>query len=217
MFCLLAVFGFAVLLNADVVRFDVNESIPDFDETGFQNTQVFSGYTGVVETIEVSLRISGDPLAFGGDFFATLMCDNGGYAVLLNRVGVTIESPLGSNMNGFDVVFSLGSDDIHLAENYAPSYDAGGRMTGTWSADARDIDPDIVIDTDPRTADLDVFKGINPNGNWTLFVADMNLNGSAKLDSWGVNIATVPEPGSVSLLVCGVAGILVLRRQYKKL
>jgi subtilisin-like proprotein convertase family protein len=201
---------------AGLVTFNVNTAIPDFDETGLQDTQTISGYTNLIESVKVHLTLSGNPLAFDGDFFVSLQCENGGYSVLLNRIGRTAINPFGYNANGFDVVFSLGGNDIHLAENFSPSYDGSGRLTGTWGADARNIDPDNVLDTDLRTADLNAFAGINPNGNWTLFVSDMNLNGSATLVSWGLDIAAVPEPATFILFGIGGMGAWLLRRNKLK-
>jgi hypothetical protein len=116
-------------------------------------------------------------------------------------------------MNGFDVTFSFGADDIHLAETFTPSYDVDGRLTGTWGADARNIDPDLVLDTDEQTADLDQFMGFDPNANWTIFVADMSLGGAATLDSWGLNIEVIPETGTLGLISFVGIGVLFIRRR----
>jgi len=194
------------------MTFNVNESIPDADPTGLQNTQTLSGYDVSIESISVTLKISGDSLAFGGDFFVSLQNENGGYSVLLNRVGKTASDDLGYDMNGFDLTFSLGSNDVHLAENFSPTYDVDGLLTGTWGSDGRNEDPDTVLDTDLRDAQLDVFNGINPNGDWTLFVADMSQNGTAKLESWGMDIQAIPEPATMALIGLAGFGLLVGRR-----
>ena len=199
--------------RADWIDWNVNTAIPDHDEMGVQDTHALSGFSGPVATLEVRLRFTGDPLAYNGDLFVTLQSDNGGYAVLLNRVGRITTDPLGYADNGFDITFALGGDDIHLYQGFTPTYDGSGRLTGTWGADARNVDPDSVLDTDDRTADLDQFAGVNPNGNWTLFVADLNLNGTATLDSWGLNVTIVPEPATLGLLALGGLGLLLVRRR----
>ena len=202
---------------AELITYSVNQSIPDGDPTGLQNTQTISGYAEVLESITVTLKLTGDPAAFGGDFYVSLQSENGGFSVLLNRVGKTAGDAQGYSMNGFDLTFVSGADDIHKAENYTPVYDGSGRLTGTWGADGRNVDPDLVVDTDERTALLDDFAGINPNGDWTLFVADMDGSGTAKLESWGLNIEAVPEPATMSLLgLSGLGLFLWNRRKAKK-
>ena len=198
--------------RAEVVTWTVNQAISDNNAMGLQNTQTLSGYTDVIGSLEVRLTLTGDPLAYNGDFFVSLQCGNGGYAVLLNRVGRTGTDPLGYSQNGFDLTFRLFASDVHLYQAFSPSYDTEGRLTGTWGADGRNVDPDSVLDVDLRTADLNRFFGIDPNGDWTLFVADMNGNGTATLDSWGLDITPIPEPGTLGLLVLGA---LALRRRRK--
>lgn len=204
--------GGAFSARADLVTWTVDQAIPDNESMGLQNTQTMSGFTDVIGSIEVRLTLTGDPLAYNGDFFVSLQCANGGYAVLLNRAGRTEIDPLGYGQNGFDITFSLFASDVHLYQTFSPSYDTEGRLTGTWSADGRDVDPDSVLDVDLRTVDLDQFFGIDPNGNWTIFVADMNGNGTATLDSWGLDITPIPEPGTLGLLALGA---WVLRRRRK--
>lgn len=198
--------------RADFLNWNVDAAIPDNDPMGLQDTQTLSGFTDVIGSLEVRLTLTGDPLAYNGDFFVSLQCANGGYAVLLNRVGRTESDPLGYGENGFDITFSLFASDIHLYQSYSPSYDGTGRLTGSWSPDGRDVDPDSVLDVDLRTVNLDQFFGIDPNGDWTIFVADMNGNGTATLDSWGLNIVPIPEPATLALLILG-AGALARRRR----
>ncbi len=205
--------GCGSIAVGDWIDWNVDAAIPDNEPMGLADTQSLSGYDNVIESIEVRLTISGNPLAFNGDFFASLQSGNGGYAVLLNRVGRTETDPLGYGDNGFDITFTLSGTDIHLYQDHAPTYDGQGRLTGIWGADGRNVDPDVVLDTYPRTANLHSFHGIDPNGNWTLFVADMNLNGDATLDSWGLNISVIPEPGTLGLLALGVVGIAALRKR----
>ncbi|MEI8207274.1 MAG: proprotein convertase P-domain-containing protein [Kiritimatiellales bacterium] len=204
--CTLSAFG-------SWVFFDVNQAVPDNDPTGLQNTQSLTGFDRRIDFIQVYLRMSGSPDAFTGDYYVSLIGPNGGFSVLLNRAGRTLSAPLGYGDNGFDVTFSVGAPDAHLYQNYSPDFDAQSRLTGTWDADGRNVDPDIVLDTDSRTSGLDVFGGLNPNGNWTLFVADLGQYGTATLDSWGLNINTIiPEPATVGMLGFGALVTLIMRR-----
>jgi len=204
--CTLSAFG-------SWVYFDVNQAVSDNDPTGLQNTQTLSGLNPKIDYIEVYLKLSGSPDAFSGDYYVTLIGPNGGFSVLLNRAGRTLSAPLGYSDNGFDITFASGTNDVHLYQDYSPVFDGQFRLTGTWDADGRNVDPDLVLDTDSRTAGLDAFNGLNPNGNWTLFVADMNPNGTVMLDSWGLNITTVvPEPASAMLVFFGAGVGMVIHR-----
>jgi subtilisin-like proprotein convertase family protein len=57
---------------------------------------------------------------------------------------------------------------------------------------------------------LSSFNGLNPNGTWTLFLADASGGAPNTLVSWGLDItgtAAVPEPPSI---IEGGLGALVL-------
>jgi len=45
---------------------------------------------------------------------------------------------------------------------------------------------------------------MNPNGEWTLFFADMSGGSVSTLTSWSLNIEPVPEPVTVALCIAGV-------------
>lgn len=210
--------GFVILLVSVAVRADlitesitVDTAIPDNDASGLASSITISSELDTISSLTVSLKISGvssSSLAFGGDLYCSLQNEDGGFTVLLNRVGKTSSDDWGYDMNGFDVTFSIDGSDIHAAEDHSPSYDSAGRLTGSWDVDGRTVDPADVVDTNTRSALLSSFTDTNPNGTWTLFVADTSENGTAKLDSWGVNIQAVPEPAMMTLI--GLAGGLTL-------
>jgi hypothetical protein len=58
---------------------------------------------------------------------------------------------------------------------------------------------------------LDGFTGRNPNGDWTLFIADQGAGDTATLTGWTLSITAVPEPSAAML--GGMAALLVLRRK----
>ena len=134
--------------------------------------------------------------------------------MLLNRLGVTATSPYGSADSGFDVTFSdSAATDIHSASA------GGGVLTGTFQPDARNVSPFSVLDTSPRTAFLSSFNGLDPNGAWTLFIADVSPVGIGTLDSWGLTIdgtgpAGMPDGGSTVVLLANgmMCPIFVLHR-----
>ncbi len=90
----------------------------------------------------------------------------------------------------------------------------GGQLIGTWAADGRYIDPQSlpsVFDATSPTHTLDLFLGGSPNGEWTLFLADLNGEYQSTLLSWGMQIQTVPEPSSGQMfMVCGMSGVVIL-------
>ena len=88
-----------------------------------------------------------------------------------------------------------------------------GMLTGVWAPDARITDPDAVLNTDARSAFLSSFNGLNPNGTWTLFIADASGGGQSTLQKWSVSIDGVPEPNSGALLLAGVGLMASGRRR----
>jgi len=60
------------------------------------------------------------------------------------------------------------------------------------------------------------FNGLNPNGTWTLFFADLSGGDASTLVSWGLDIAAVPEPTTwalvgFGLMFGGVTGARMIR------
>lgn len=209
----LTMFGSSAFADA-WVDWNVGAAVADNDPMGVQDTRTLSGYVGVIQSVEVRLTLTGMLLehAYNGDYFVTLQHDSG-YAVLLNRAGRTATEALGYDNNGFNVAFTLGGNDVHSYQANTPSYDGSGRLTGTWGVDGRNADPDLVFDTSPRTDMLASFTGIDPNGDWTIFVADMNQNAVGTFDSWGLNVTVVPEPSTTLLLGLGMAALLARRKK----
>lgn len=194
--------------------FAVNEAVPDNNELGYSDTQEISDFDvdDVILSLNVNFKLSGTPDAFNGDFFAYLSSDNGGYAVLLNRVGRTGLNLSGYSDNGFDITFSAGApDDIHLYQEVTNGF--AGPLTGSWQVDGRATDPSSVLDGDPRTATLNSFSNLNPNASYTLFVADLSSGGTAVVDSWGMDITVIPEPTTALLVALGSL-FLALRRKW---
>ena len=206
----------ALSVSAAKNTFTVNAVIPDDDPNGLQNTQTISGYDPILTDIAVSLKISalnpGTDYAYNGDFFATLLHESG-YAVLLNRVGVTSDNAFGYSDSGLDITFTLTGSDIHAYRDQSYSTGSNGELLGNWGVDGRNVDPDSVDNTDPRTAMLDSFAGLNPNGEWTLFVADVyGGNAAGKLDSWSLDLQAVPEPSGAALIGVAAAFFWIIRR-----
>ena len=164
--------------NPSGLGFGFNVNTPEFD----------------IESLTVTLNISG---GYNGDIYAYLSHASG-FAVLLNRTGVTGSDPAGYPDNGFSVMLVAGGTDIHDYRTTLGGAPAGGVLTGTWGADGR-LEPTDIL----RENTLDVFTGQNPNGDWTLFLADRSPGSISTLDSWMVDIEAVPEPANVALAVFG--------------
>jgi hypothetical protein len=209
--------AFAFFSAGEVVTFNnINQVIPDNDPAGFQNTQELTGFDNVLTSLVVYVSlssVSGD-LAFNGDYYMSLQHDSG-FAVLLNRVGRTALNPFGYGDSGLSLSFTIDAPDIHGYQDGSYALDANGCLTGTWGADGRETDPDSVLEADARTALLDSFSGTNPNGNWTLFVADLAENGVGQVDSWGLNIQAVPEPATGFVLLLGFVLVWGIRVREK--
>ena len=190
----------------------VSQPIPDNDPSGVARTFQTSGLTvGIPYDLTVSLSV--EPTGFGaynGDYYAYLLHETPSgsefrLAVLMNRVGSSSSSPNGYSDSGFQLTFSDSAQyDVH---RYRVSLggESVGAVMGTWQPDGRRVDPSTVLDTSPRTDPLTPLGQINPNGRWTLFVADMEAGGTGKLTGWEVRaLAVIPEPSALSMLGMGL-------------
>ena len=178
-------------------------TIPDNDSTGVADTRSLSipGADSII-SLEVSLEIAG---GFNGDYYAYLRHDNG-FAVLLNRVGLSSVNPFGYADSGLDITLSdTAANDVHV---YQSIMNPNGALTGEWQPDGRNIDPSLVSASTTRTTMLSGFEGLDPNGLWTLFVSDNSALGIGTLTGWGLTVTTdshpttvVPEGGNTILLL----------------
>jgi subtilisin-like proprotein convertase family protein len=215
---ILLMLGFAGLVNYASGQWLTNSSvlfpyvsIPDGNPVGWNDQFTMSGIVGTVADISVTLDING---GYNGDLYAYLVSPQGQMSVLLNRPGVTQDNPFGYGDAGLNI--TLDSAAINNIHNYGLNYnlDAGGQVTGTWGADGRNIDPQSIgsaFDAAPVNASLNIFVGQSGyalNGTWTIFVEDTAVGGgSPTLNSFGLEIMTIPEPSSLLLFGLGLACI----------
>jgi subtilisin-like proprotein convertase family protein len=204
----------ALTARAQLFQQTVNTPIPDGNPTGLSSTINVEGLGTQLLDVTVNLDISGGS---NGDLYAYLSHGGSGFAVLLNRVGKTATDPFGYGDAGFHITLSdAASLDIH---NYGGN--SGLALTGTWQPDGRNVNPQLVLDTSPRTARFNSFLGSDPNGLWTLVVADMAAGGGqATLQSWGVDATAtpVPEPNASKLFfLMAVAGLIQYLRRPSSL
>lgn len=188
-------------------NFSVNEAVPDGSSVGVQNTQTISPGGGAINSVQVALHLTplGNDGGWFGDLYAYLRhADSSGTvsSILLNRVGRTASNTGGLSAGPtVDIMFTETGPDIHLLAG-----PVGALLTGEFTADARAIDPALAFDTTSRSAGLDGFDGMDADGDWTIFVADVSGGNQYRLDSWGLTLETetlaapVPETTSLSLL-----------------
>lgn len=189
--------------------------IPDGNTTGWSDTRTISGISETVITdVNVRLNITG---GYNGDFYAYLT-HSSGFSVLLNRVGRTAMDSFGYGDSGLNVKFDDGAanGDIHLYQSVT-DYQTKISDGSSWAPDGRNVDPALVVDTTPRTRLLDQFNGLDPNGSWTLFVADFSSGDQGTVTDWGLEISAVPEPANVALAIFGgVVGTVFAVRRWRE-
>jgi hypothetical protein len=176
-------------------NFTVGAVVPDGDTSGLASAQTLSTPITSVTGLKVSLKLSG---TWNGDLYCFL-AHGAGHSVLLNRVGRSGASHLGYNDVGLEVTLDDAaiSDDIHvyrLQLGGSQGTPLPGPLTSVWAPDARVACPTNVLETDARSAFLGSFNGVDPNGEWVLFVADLEAGDIHLLDSWGLEITGDTAP-----------------------
>ena len=195
-------------------HFDSSSSapVPDGDRNGLQDTRTLTGIPSMITDVRVTLNISG---GFNGDLYAYLN-HNGTIVPLLNRVGVGGSDAFGYGGSGMNITLADGGSDIHGVSN--PT------LNEIYAPDGRDIGPlssPTSFDTASRVTLDGSFGGTDPNGNWTLFFADVSSGGGqSTVVGWSLDIVVVPEPINVALGVFGglfLAGTLCGNERVQKL
>src|SRR5438094_5397075 len=174
-------------------NFPVGLEIPDDAPSGLASSKIVSTPIAYITKVKATLKLSG---TWNGDMYCYLV-HSSGRTVLLNRVGRRTASSLGYGDEGFDVTFDDAANDIHtyrLQVTGNQSMPITGVLTNVWAPDARTNSPYSVLDTDSRTSLLSSFNGLNPNGEWILFVADLESGDIFTLDNWGLEITGYTPP-----------------------
>ena len=202
---------------AQSFTFAVNQPVPDNNALGLTLSTNLTVAGGNISSVNVALDING---GFNGDLYAYLAGPNGGLAVLLNRVGVSNStSQFGYSDPGINVTFSdTAASSIQYYQSLSYVLNGTGQLTGTWQPEGVAIDPASTPSAffgAPQSALLGSLDGTNPNGTWTLFLADMSAGGQSTVMNWGLDITTVPEPSTLALAGVGLAGAILLLRRHR--
>jgi len=197
----------------------LNAVIPDGSPVGYATSQTFGGLgSSVINEVDVVLNISG---GYNGDLYGYLVLQSTDgsttTSILLNRVGRTDALGFGDAGSGFSVTL-VGYSGTPPA--YANIHDKvgtpGQATTGNYLADGRAIDPNGNFSGANVTAGLNILDGKNPNGIWTLFLADMSGGDTSTLVSWGLDVSVVPEPITWALMIfCGLIASIKLASMRK--
>jgi hypothetical protein len=193
----------------------LNRIIPDGQVTGIADPHALS-FTNTtfwqITNVQLTIRIDG---GFNGDLYGYLVHD-GGFAVLFNREGRTSGHRQGYSQAGFDITLADGGNDLHFYQAFGFELNDHGQLTGTWAPDGRRVDPAGVNENAEPSAMFSSFNGLNPNGTWTLFLADLDFGEQATLVEWSLSITAVPEPGTIGLAcIGGVMWLLCRRRPHR--
>ncbi len=192
--------------------------VPDGNDSGLVSTIQIPTTGLTIQDVNVTLNLTGEPGGgWNGDLYVYL-AHGGVLSVLANRPGVSGSNPFGYGDNGLaQVTFDdNGADgDFHLYQvGLNQPGDSDLPISGIFEPDARLTDPALVLPGDPRSAFLSIFDGLDPSGEWRLFVADLSPGGQLRLASWAIEIATagvivpIPETGT-GLAIAGCVTLLL--------
>ena len=175
----------------------LNTIIPDANPNGISSTISVSGLGSVLSDVNVLINVTG---GYNGDLYAYL--SHGGILVpLLNRVGTgtgdsgTAQYVFGYSTAGFD---NVRLDDAALDGSIHNTVAPASSTTSSYTPDG---------------GSLASFNNNSPNGDWTIFFADMASGGGSTpstLTSWSLEITAVPEPTNVALGVFGGLFLVVI-------
>jgi hypothetical protein len=160
-------------------------TIPGNDPRGCTSVVSISHPLTVISSVEVLIDKSG---GWSGDVYAYL-AHGDSFSVLLNRPGRSAMKPDG--FGATSMLVSLGGSNLPDVHTAIPDT---GHVTGAYAVDGRNVDPPLVSEVNARSAFWDSFDGLAPNGQWTLFIADMAAGNTMILNAWSLRVEAAPEP-----------------------
>ncbi len=174
----------------------LNSAIPDGNANGWVNSIEISEQSGTIapNTLEVNLSLTG---GWNGDLYAYLVNSSGGFVVLLDRVGMGVGvGSFGYGDAGMSVTFNAtgAGGNIHT---YGGNLPFNGIPSGPFQ-------PDGAGTTTGNSGSLSSF--MNPNGTWSLFIADLNSGGVTTVQNWGLQMEIVAVPEVETWAAAALAG-----------
>jgi len=175
---------------------EIDLGIPDGNPTGISSGINVSGVAPVLTDVTVTINVSG---GFNGDLVCYLSYGSSS-VTLLNRIGSTTGNPFGSGTAGFtSFTFSdTGATGLHSLTGISTAVGSAISGYGAYQPDGASLDT--------------TFGGVNGNGTWTIFFADMaggGGSGPSTLNSWSLDITAVPEPVNLALGIFAGVGFVV--------
>lgn len=169
--------------------------IADANPSGWSDTRTLTGINATsITDLNVVLNLSG---GYNGDLYGYLLyqatpgAPTGTMAVLLNRVGQNTGTPGSST-------YVYGFATAGLANVMLDDQGVSGNIHNVANPTSG-----LGVGYTPDGGSLASFNGLNPNGTWTLFLADLSGGDVSTVLSWGLDITPVPEPTAVALVVFG--------------
>ncbi len=169
-------------------------AIPDNNAAGANATIVVSGLTGNISRVQFRFTGAACTAAIGattvglnhtwvGDLIGTLRHPDATSVIMFNRIGVSASSTVGNSGNNF--CQTLFDDAATTSIQSFPASSAGEPFTGTFAP------------ANPLAG----FNGRNPNGTWTLNVADRAGADTGSIRSFELIITTTLPPTCTPPLV----------------
>jgi MYXO-CTERM domain-containing protein len=161
----------------------------------------------------VTVTLYGLTHTYPSDLDILLAGPNGQVSMLMSEVGGNTRFPISDLTLTLDdsAASSLPLDSTLLSGTFRPT-----RQFPTLSFDFPSPAP---AGSSSAPATLSLFNGTDPNGNWSLFVVDESSPDSGTISGgWGMEITTVPEPGSLAMAALGLGcfAAIRIRRRYER-
>src|SRR5262245_30633973 len=153
-------------------------------------TITVSGLTGGVADLNVSVF----------DLFHSFSDDVDILLVGPNGANVMLMAGAGGSTALLDFDFTFDDQASQMMPNTNPPLTAGTYLPSNY-------EPlqgmPLPAPGGPYGNSLSVFNGINPNGDWKLYVADDGSGDTGRMEGWALEFTMVPSPGAMGLLMIG--------------